>query len=446
MDERWSEIDVSALFARATQPVFLLNERGRVVYANPALHDLFKVPLGNRVGWREWETGPLRAPIDLPPGEARQIEVQTPDGGWMQIVFHSLQDVHSGSLGVLGIVRPNSSPPVVAVSDANVFARWEQLREVQRRRFGLDLLPARSDAGKRLLHQLLIAISADTPVLFVGEPGTGKLALAKVLHHRRRDDGWSATLDAEALSAEQQHEFLFGESGALRQAGPGRLIVRRLSRLALDVQQAFVEAYEKEDRRWQLLATDRDPPERTFAAGQLDASMHYLISRLVIETPPLRDRREDIADLAAIILERLQEERGGETPVPTAAALAVLERYDWPGNLREFAQALSSAAERAATGILDVPQLPPRVTRGTATPFRSELKKPAPLDHLLEQLERRMLRRAHAVFRGNKTKAAEHLGLSRARFIRRWEQLKMHEETLGSDAGEVEDDELGEES
>jgi PAS domain-containing protein len=429
MDERWTEIDLPAVLARASQPVFLLNERDRLVFANPALHDLFQLPAANRIGWRDIEAGPLKPPADLPAGGSRQLDVRIPDGRWMQVVFHSLQDVHAGSIGVLGVLRPSSPIPVVAVSDANLFPRWERLREDQRLRFGFDVCPARGAIGLRLLQQLKIAATIDSSALFLGESGVGKLTLAKVLHYQIKDRGWSAVLDAEALDPDQQHDFLFGDRGALSQGGPGRLILRRPSLLAFNVQKELMDAHSAEDRRWRLLATDRDPVERAVSEGRLHPSLYFALTTFTIAAPPLRERKEDVADFVALLLDRRQMDRGGMLPIPTAAALAALEGYEWPGNLRELSMAVESAAHKAAGGALDVPHLPPRIVRGTLPPSRSESVKPPPLDELLERLERRMLRQAYSTFRGNKSKAAEHLGLSRARFIRRWDQLKMDSAT-----------------
>jgi transcriptional regulator with PAS, ATPase and Fis domain len=418
MDERWTDIDLQAALSRASQPMFLLNERGSLVFANPALHKLFEVPIGNRIGWRELESGPLKPPHDLHAGGARQLDVRLPSGAWMQVVFHSLTDASSGSIGVLGILRAIDVRPAAPPSDENLFARWERLREDQRQRFGFDASPARSDAGAKLVQQLKIASQIDSPVLFLGEPGVGKKTLARALHHHAKDRGWSALLDAEALNPEEQQEFLFGETGVLRQPGPGRLIVRRLLSMPLENQKSLVEAHETPGREWRLLATEREPLDAAFADGRLNAPLFHLLTRFVIQVPPLRERREDIPHFIAGLLKAMNA-----SATPTTVAIAVLERYDWPGNLRELAMALSSAADKCGGSSIDIAHLPPRIVRGTGA--KPPIVKPIPLDEQLERHERKAMRRAHGMFRGNKTKAAEHLGLSRARFIRRWEQLAM---------------------
>jgi DNA-binding NtrC family response regulator len=428
VDERWTEIDLPALLTRGSQPIFVLNERGILVYANAALHEAFRIPFGNRIGWRTLEIGALKPPHDLPVGGARQLDVQLPSGDWMQAIFHSLQDANAGIIGVLGVLRPIAAVPAAPESDANLFARWERLREDQRLRYGLDLFPARSEAGAKLLHQVKIAAPIDSPVTLVGEPGVGKLTLAKAIHHRAKDRGWSATLDAEALGPEEQVEFLFGEQGVVRQPGPGRIIVRRLLSLSPDAQRSLVEAMQTQDRQWRLLATEREPLEAALADGRLHPPLYFQATHFTIAVPSLRERRDDLGDFAANWLKRRQVERGGALIVPTAAAVDVMERYDWPGNLREFELVMASAADKAAGGVLDTAHLPPRLIRGSGLgAAEGAVVKSPPLDEMLERLERRMLRQARALFKGNKTKAAEHLGLSRARFIRRWEQLKLDE-------------------
>jgi len=288
-----------------------------------------------------------------------------------------------------------------------------------------------------------IAASIDSPVTLVGGPGVGKLTLAKAIHHRAKDRGWSATLDAEALGTEEQVDFLIGEQGASHQPGPGRIIVRRLLSLSLDAQRALVEAMQDKDRQWRLLATERESLETALADGRLHPPLFFQATRFVVGVPLLRERRDDLADLAAAWLKRRQTDHGGALIVPTAAAVGVLERYDWPGNLREFELIMASAADKSASGVIDVAHLPPRVARGSGVGVaEGAAVKPPPLDAMLEQLERRMLRQARALFKGNKTKAAEHLGLSRARFIRRWEQLNLdeaqdHDDITDAGAGET---------
>ena len=159
-------------------------------------------------------------------------------------------------------------------------------------------------------------------------------------------------------------------------------------------------------------ATHRDLPGEV-AAGRFREDLYYRLNVARIVVPPLRDHPEDIPDLAADILRRVERRHGwGGLSLSPEALLSVRER-PWPGNVRQLENALARAAI-AARGRAILPEhLDANEEADPSTPAADDLAGPLPLAHLLAEVERRAIRRALLACGGNRTRTAESLGISR---------------------------------
>jgi DNA-binding NtrC family response regulator len=280
----------------------------------------------------------------------------------------------------------------------------------------------------------------------IGETGAGKLTLARIIQSQGQGQRSAfAILDCSALPPDLQREQLHGrfdrpssgEAGSLgifARKGPFTLIIRHPFALALELQRELESEFSAIDSGRRLIVTERQRLELGLSDGRLVESFYYFISPLQIVLPPLRDRTAELEDHCAWLLSRLAAKRQLPPPAIDPAALQLLSEYDWPGNLRELETVLANALDRITGNTLLSNDLPRRLKRRTgdsdgrpvmetATPANQLSNQPPPLDKLLEEVERRMLRLASQRFRGNKSNASADLGISRARFIRRWEQL-----------------------
>jgi DNA-binding NtrC family response regulator len=173
-----------------------------------------------------------------------------------------------------------------------------------------------------------------------------------------------------------------------------------------------------------------------------DGDLHAALGTVLIALPPLRARRGELPVLVERLLERARagDDAAGESPGSTRrhatvlgltpAAREVIERYPWPGNLRELYTVLTGARLRAHGERIDAADLPAYVrlaVRLEEIPGPAP-ERPLPLDHLLEQAERRLIALALRLARGNRSRAAELLSIWRPRLQRRME-------ALGLDAG-----------
>jgi len=238
-----------------------------------------------------------------------------------------------------------------------------------------------------------------------GERGVGKLALARAVHQRRNPAAPFHVLDAE----EAGHEWLTGARRELLD-GKGLLVIRHVD--ALNARQMHVLASALQEAR----AAQRQQELRvavTLDRKHADADLNP-ISRLLrffhgtVELPPLRHHIEDLHELVPFFLARLSQQ-GRLTCSPDAMQL--LRRHSWPGNTEQLWQVLRQVVQRRRAGAILPRDLPPEcwtVSRRLLSP--------------LESIERDAIVQSLHDHEGNKVKAAEALGMSRATIYR-----KIHE-------------------
>jgi DNA-binding NtrC family response regulator len=173
----------------------------------------------------------------------------------------------------------------------------------------------------------------------------------------------------------------------------------------------------------------RDPATEVHA-GRLLEELFHALGTLTLFVPPLRERRADLVQLVDHFLERAAARNGKPQSSMSPEARDVLESYSWPNNLRELYGVLAAAHARAGDGALAPSHFPAAVrlaVRLHESP--GAINEPSlPLDQVLEQVERRLIVLALRRHQGNKSKAAEWLGIWRPRLLRRMEALGIKEE------------------
>lgn len=348
-------------------------------------------------------------------------------------------------LGMLGRARDADEPAEEAESRGNrLRVRLRTLRDDLFQRFGVDSLIGEGPAHRRLLEQARIAASSRSPILIVGEPGTGRRHLARVIHQLAEGaESTFAALDCRALPAEAIERALFDATAdrpRLKAPEGSTLAIGDILHLPRDLQARLAAALDdeaREGRRTRVVAITSGDPEAALRAERLRGDLFLALSVLTIRLSSLRSRREEIPLLAQHFLERANERGGRRRPGFAPAAERALSGYDWPGNLGELARVVESARagnaksdDRETVGeSIDVGDLPPEILgeRGAAyLPPRET--PPKSLDELLADVERRLIENAMARARRNKSRAAEILGVSRPRLYRRIKELNLPDE------------------
>lgn len=331
--------------------------------------------------------------------------------------------------------------PVSAQSLELVLTRFFQTLELRR-----DLAYWQSQAGaadvprivgegaamERLRRMVALYAPADTPVLILGEPGTGKEMAARALHAASpRANGRFISVDCDPGL---EPADLFGKAqggvrhdGLLAAVDNGTILLAGIERLDTDLHARLLRVLETGQYRAigssvnitsgaRFVLSGAITTDELKAAARQSDLMQYL-SAFVIDIPPLRARREDVALLARQFLERRTFQRGIDKQF-TPAALAVLEAYEWPGNVRELGNVVERAIimshGSAAIGPEHLNLPGPKPVDGRSGHVDLSFDKPPNLDQLRDTYLAYLLER----YRGNRRLVAEVAGVSERNLYR----------------------------
>jgi two-component system response regulator PilR (NtrC family) len=314
-------------------------------------------------------------------------------------------------------------------------------RELARER-GLAKFVGRSPAMLDVLAMIRKAADSTSTVMITGESGTGKELVAHAIHQEGpRRDGPFVSVNCGAIPEGLMESELFGHvkgaftgavastPGLFAAADGGTLFLDEITEIPASVQVKLLRAVqEREIRRVgdtrdvrvdvRLIAASNRDLSRAVAEGQLREDLFYRLNVIPIHLPPLRQRREDIPLLVAHFIEKVSRALGRPPKPVTPEAMALLERYHWPGNIRELENVVERAIVLGSGEALDAEALPP----GLVVPATQEdlpLELPPQgldLDDLLDRIEQRYLELALRRTGGVQTRAAELLGLSFRQF------------------------------
>ncbi|HTU24297.1 MAG TPA: sigma 54-interacting transcriptional regulator [Pirellulales bacterium] len=344
--------------------------------------------------------------------------------------------VASAPAGLLVVVdavdasAPVDSEPADGASAESLHAALASWRHRLAGRYRLERMVGSSAAATRVRSQVSLAAAAPANVLVVGPPGAGKEHVARAIHYRSPADstGQLVPVACGSIDAEQ----LIATLGGLARTPPTEawrtLLLLGVDRLSLEAQ-AAVSMFAGSLASWRVVATAERPPAELVAAGTLRSDLTAWLSTLTIELPPLAQRLEDLPLLAQLYLEETNATARRQLAGFTPEALDALAAYSWPGNLDELATVVREAHDRAAdlhVGPRDLPRQIHLAADAAGRPQRRD--EPVDLAGLLAKIEIEIIERALARAKGNKSRAAHLLGLTRPRLYRRLVQLGLEED------------------
>ncbi|MEO1083868.1 MAG: sigma-54 dependent transcriptional regulator [Acidobacteriota bacterium] len=301
-------------------------------------------------------------------------------------------------------------------------------------------LVAESPEIRSILRDALRVARSDATVLLTGESGTGKDELAHFIHrHSERGGGPFVAVNCGAIPADLLPGALFGHRkgaftgatekrpGHFQKAEGGTLFLDEIGELPIELQPVLLRALEtrritplggdsevQSDVR--IIAATNRQLEAAVESGQFRSDLFYRLNVIAFALPPLAERPADIMPLARSLLSR--GSHGARRLSPAAAAC--IESHKWPGNVRELSNAITRAALLARSEVILPEHLPPAVSAGSSPLDDAEATAAGPAPDApagrlptLEESERTLIRRALAETDGNRTRAAEILGLSR---------------------------------
>ncbi|MDQ5768693.1 sigma-54-dependent transcriptional regulator [Thiothrix subterranea] len=386
------------------------------------------------------------------------LDLHLPDGNGLELIGH-LRQLDENCLVVIMTAFPEVRTAVAALKagaydyinkpfdledllelirralETGSLRRELAWRRAQDRGCGLEGMVGNSLAFRQMLNIVQrIASAQRVPVLIHGESGTGKEHVARAIHCQspRAAGPWIAVNCAALPEALLESEMFGHEKGAFtdaKQAKPGlleladggTLFLDEIGDLSLSLQPKLLRVLETQafrrlggsreirvDVRF-VAATHRDL-RKMIGGGQFREDLYYRLNVGAIDVPPLRERREDILPLAQHFLQRMIPALGVPALRLAAEVVRLLDAYPWPGNIRELRNVMERAAILTPDGLISTTQLPREMLGNTCPDTGGQQETPL----RLAEMEQAHIRRVLADCDGNKTRAAEVLGITRA--------------------------------
>ena len=311
------------------------------------------------------------------------------------------------------------------------------LRQMLDKRFGYESIIGRSDSMERLFEKMRMVAPTRSSVLITGESGTGKELVANALHlNSPRGHERFLAINCGAIPHEILESELFGHErgaftgavsrkiGKFELAHKGTLFLDEIGELSAALQVKLLRVLEERkimrvggheliDVDFRLLAATHRNLEEMVEDGGFREDLYYRLKVVTLDIPPLRERHGDLPLLVDHYLKELAEEHGKPPMHLTAEALDALNRFSWPGNVRQLRNVLESVIIFQPGGEIPLESLPAEVVDSGSVagqdipPVQPLLGEPRTMDEIERQAILETLRRT----RGHRADAAKLLGI-----------------------------------
>ncbi len=320
-----------------------------------------------------------------------------------------------------------------ALSARQIESENVHLREQLDRKFGLENIVGASPAMQQVFDITQQVAPTRATVLITGETGTGKELVAHAIHNLSpRKKAPFIAVHAAALPSTLLESELFGHEkgaftgaverriGRFELADGGTLFLDEISELEPQIQVKLLRVLEERafervggqktiEVDVRLIAASNKDLKKLVAEGKFRDDLYYRLSVVTIALPPLRERREDIPLLVKAFLRQANEENGKNVAELTPEAMNVLMAYDWPGNVRELRNTIEQMVVLARSEKLTLRDVPAAIRGGADLTKISVVRA----GMTVEEAERELIVQALKELKGNRTRAAEKIGMSR---------------------------------
>ena len=446
----------------SARPIYAVDARRQIVYGNAALAQWLGLESTHIVGrYVEYHSesdaeeagtaahassGPLAGLCPPPQALAGQQCVgtvsQVARGG--RLVHRHADFLPLGAAdspaGVLAVLATYDLSPDELAADMSseptgdeMHRAIRRLRRTQARQFAVESLVGESSAMRKVRDQVAAAAASGANVLVCGRPGSGRAHVARAIHYRAAGEAGPklVPVDCEVLSEDLLRRTLEAVQSAQVGTRRATLLLANLDRLSRPLQSQLWQPISERRLVARIVATVAEPAAEAAASDgaagtgwDLDPPLLDAVSTMMIRVPSLADRLEDLPLLAQCFVEACNRGNAKQIGVVRSEALDLLRIYRWPGELDELREVIA-AAHAACTGheitATDLPAVAHHAARAAALPRRETER--IVLDEFLASIEKELIERALAQAGGNKTEAAQLLGLTRPRLYRRLVQL-----------------------
>jgi DNA-binding NtrC family response regulator len=319
-----------------------------------------------------------------------------------------------------------------ALSARELMLQHRAMQEELEKRHQFSSIIGKSEAMKKLFEVVQQVAPSRASVLITGESGVGKELIADAIHYNStRKEKPLIKVHCAALTETLLESELFGHErgaftgavarkrGRFELAHLGTIFLDEIGEISQNVQIKMLRVLE--DKTFErvggeetlevdvrvIAATNRDL-KAAIDKGDFREDLYYRLNVVNMNIPPLRERKEDIPLLLAAFVKEFSQENGKNIEAIEPKARMVLYGYSWPGNVRELKNCIESAVVMSKSNIITVDDLPPHIRSDTDQGYVK-----VSMGSTLADIEREVIRATVAQQNGNKTKAAEVLGIGR---------------------------------
>ncbi len=314
------------------------------------------------------------------------------------------------------------------------------LVEERQKEYTIDNIIGHSHQIREVFKLIGSVANTRTNILIQGESGTGKELVAKAIHYSSpfRDEPF-IVINCSAISDTLLESELFGHAkgaftdavaetkGKFEIAGKGTLFLDEIGDISPNLQSKLLRVIESRDfmkvggekvlkTEARLIAATNHDLKSLISKGQFREDLFYRLKVVEIFLPPLRDRKEDIPELVAYLLEKINRELRKTVRKVPPEVMTLLQEMPWKGNVRELENALTRAVILAKGDVVLKENLP----------LESTEKKPYPADLVpLEEVEKNYIQHVLNATQGSKTKSSQILGISRPTLDKKIKEYKL---------------------
>lgn len=345
-----------------------------------------------------------------------------------------------------------------ALEKSRLVAENLYLREQLRHRYAFNNIIGHSEAMEVLFDRLERVVHTDSTVLVLGESGTGKELVSRAIHFNslRRDQPFIA-INCSAIPTELLESELFGHTrgsftgavadkpGHFERAQGGTLFLDEIGTMPVHLQTKLLRVLQEQEVQRvgsskaikldvRVISATNTNLEELIKQGQFREDLYYRLNVIPIHLPPLRQRQEDIALLARHFLQKCCQELQQPLKSLTPGAMATLESYHWPGNVREMENVIERTVALTDGNLIQREDLPPHIGGGEASGGDTYAWKAVVPDNgmdmpgAISRLERQLILQALKRSGGIKSRAAALLGINRTTLVEKIKRLGLQQQ------------------
>ena len=451
--EYYSKI-IEALIELIDEGVYIVDQDGVGQYYNKAMASMEKVNMDDVLGKKFHEAFPdfhmgestmFRALTKKEPTLKKQQTYKNLYGKEITTINSTIPIIVDGqAVAAVEVAKDitdirKMSDTLLELQEGKIEKSHEDLQSTPTgiRRYTFSDIYGENESFRAAVNRAKRAAANDASVFIYGETGTGKELFAQSIHYGgpRKDKPFLAQ-NCAAIPETLLEGILFGttkgsftgaidRAGLFEQANGGTLLLDEISAMPYDLQSKLLRVLQENyvrrvggnkdiPIRVRIIATVNEPPEELIQQGKLRKDLYYRLNVINISIPALRERPDDIPVLAERFLEKHNKRFNKELWMVSEEAIKKLQKYDYPGNVRELENIIEQTVSMAdkehvlTEKLLSMPDTGKRLKRP-----EFEYNADRPLDEYLDAIEERVIKEALVAWDGNITKAAQALQIKR---------------------------------